>query len=174
MATDRFVRPVLHDADTFQDTEVGLNHPTSQAYVRLKDNGDVEIVAGDGLAIVLHKQQRSITIVADSIRFLTKAQGGLRWNDKLFNERGDAFQEPTLVPAGEEDAFNLYKGVEHFIYDDPNEPTDQQRTLPAGIPQTPPGHPFPDVQVKDPETAADISYEQYYAKYGKPPPFGAS
>lgn len=162
---DRFPRPrqLLYGEDEFKDNEVGITHPDTSAFVRLKDNGDVEIVAGEGLMIVLHPTKRSITFVADSIKFLTRDQGGLRWNQSFFNERAANFNEPTLIPADDQSASSIYKGVEYFLHDEQPEadPTDVVRRK----------H-FPEVQVTDPETGDQISYGRYYVKYGRPPAFG--
>jgi hypothetical protein len=177
MTGDRFVRPseTIQDQDLFQGDEVGVNHPKTEAYVRLKNNGDIEIVAGDGLGIIMHRAGGTITLVADSVRILTRANGGLRWNDKLFNERAGSFQEATFVPVDEEGGFKLYRGVEHFIYDEDQETSDEEGQRPPGLlgQQYAPGHPFPNVKVSDPETGALITYRQYFAKYGKPPSFAA-
>ena len=162
---DRFPRPrqLLYGEDEFKDNEVGITHPLNPSFVRLKDNGDVEIVAGEGVMIILQPTKRSITLVADSIKFLTRDHGGLRWNQSYFNERADNFNEPTLVPADDQSANHIYKGVEYFLHDEKPEddPTDFARQK----------H-FPAVMVIDPETGGSITYGRYYEKYGRPPKFG--
>lgn len=156
----RFPRPVnfVQQMDEFSDTEVGITHPFLSSHVRLKDNGDIELVAAEGLAIVMRPSNRSITFVADDIKFLTRPSGGLRWNKLRFNERANEYQEPTFIDVSDQDEFSLYSGVESFLYDDEDD------TAPAP----------PAIEVLDPETGVKISYTQYYNKYGRTPPFGSS
>jgi hypothetical protein len=179
---ETFRRPVhfVEGQDTFRNSEVGVTHPNTSAFVRLKDNGDVEIVAGEGCSIILHTAKKSITFVADSVKFLTRTgSGGLVWNKQAFNENADTFNEPALVPIRDEDGYSLYKGVDHFLYGD----TGKEETAPPMSPDIPPelavklrsGESmtnFPNASVTDPETGAVITYEQYYAKFKRPPPFG--
>lgn len=184
MPDEKFKRPIqfVQQEDRFKPNEVGLNHPNTSAFVRLKDNGDIEIVAGEGLAIILHPAKRSITLVADSIKFMTKEHGGLRWNGQLFNETADTFNEPTFVPASDDDSYGLYKGVEQFLYDDDDEDNSPLVTMAGDLPpeiaellsQTTEKRSYPEAMVTDPETGAQVTYRQYYTKYGKAPPFGVN
>lgn len=181
MPDKKFKRPIqfVQEEDRFRPNEVGITHPENSSFFRIKDNGDIELVAGDGLAIILHPNKRSVTIVADSIKFMTREHGGLRWNGQLFNEMADTFNEPTFVPASDEDSYGLYKGVEQFLYDDDDEEEmvalagDLPPEIAALLSQTTEKRSYPQVMVYDPETGAEVSYRQFYIKYGKPPPFGA-
>jgi hypothetical protein len=178
----KFDRPIsfVQGQDMYRPNEVGVTHPTMPAFIRLKDNGDVEIVACEGCSIILHPAKRSITFVADSIKFLTKGgMQGMTWNGMAFNENANTFNEPTLVPVQDDDAYSPYKGVEQFIYQAGN--TDQDDApvvsgLPLQLARTVNGSTtvgqFPQAAVTDPETGSTITWQQYYEKYGKPPPFG--
>lgn len=113
--SERFERPVdiLNQQDAFQSREVGITHPDRPAHVRLKDNGDIEIVAGEGLMIIMHAATRGITFVADEIKFLTKSQS-LRWNDLRFNSRATQYAEPTFVKQDNEQGYSLYRDTDYF------------------------------------------------------------
>lgn len=103
--------------DRFSRTETGLKHPNIEdLFVRLRDNGDLELVAGEGLAIVLHPSNRSITFIADHINFITQSDEGLRWNHVAFNSRAVSFHEPTFIAKNDEqlDAYNTYEGLDVF------------------------------------------------------------
>lgn len=113
-----FERPAqsLAEQSRFSPTEVGLSHQHRDAYVRLNDDGDVEICAAPGLAVILHPQNKSITMVADSIKFIT-AKNGLRWNNLAFNDQAFKFQEPTFVVFDHSEVRSIYTGLEEFWED---------------------------------------------------------
>lgn len=120
MASKQFYDPAWdqYAQDTFQKREVGLNHPDNKSHIRLHNNGDVEITAGEGLSIWLHAGSRSITFVADSIKFITR-DDGLHWNRLNFNKDAWQFNESTFYRAEDVDARKgLYRGVEMFLKDE--------------------------------------------------------
>ena len=92
----------------FSGREVGLTHPDTDAFIRLTDDGGVEIVGGPGLSVLMGP--RGINFVADTVRFVCK---DLRWNDLMFNEQADSFQEPAFIDA-DENTTDLYAGVSYF------------------------------------------------------------
>lgn len=107
----------LYGQDYFHKNEVGLNHPDTQAYVRLHDNGDVEITGCEGLSVVLHPAKRSMTFIADTVKFITK-DDGLSWNKLAFNKDAWQFNQPTFHPIDEQASLKgLYRGVEDFLKD---------------------------------------------------------
>ena len=168
MATDeRFERPhdLVFTEQEFTGSEVGLNHLSNGAYVRLRDSGDVEVMATDGLGIIMHAKNRSITIIADSLRFVTGSENGLRWNNIAFNSKANEYHEPTFIDIDAYEEFNPYQGVDQFMYD-----FDQGDNLPT---ERPPSDTmvFPSVAVEDPETGHLIDFKQYYEKYGITPRF---
>lgn len=101
--------------DKYGAREVGLTHPDVPGFVRLRDNGDIEIVAGEGVSILMNARNRSITFVAENIKFLTKTEDGLRWNKMAFNEAASSADEPTFVEADDIDAMSsLYFGADYY------------------------------------------------------------
>lgn len=113
----RFERPIenIEAQDAFGDNEVGITHPFEGAYIRLNDAGDVEIVAGDGLAIVLHKASNSIVFVADNIKILTKDGDAIRWNNTMLNSRATDFTQPALLPLQVKEISSIYDGTAAFL-----------------------------------------------------------
>lgn len=106
---------VKRNQDTFSNREVGVTHPDLPSYMKLSDNGDVEVFAKEGLGFILHKDNNSITFVADSVRFITNEREGLRWNKLCFNPRATQFSEPAFVPWDESNGESIYNGVEDFL-----------------------------------------------------------
>ena len=111
----RFERPtgIMHQQDTFGANEVGLTHPSQSTHVRLRDNGDVEIIAGDGVGIVLSAARKTITFFADQIKLLTNEDNGLRWNANAFNIKATSFSQPALVPFMENHS-DLYADADYY------------------------------------------------------------
>lgn len=155
--------PYVQDQDFFGNREVGLNHPDVNSYVRLKDNGDIEIMANEGLGIILRPAKNSILIYADHVKIMTKEQDGLRWNSLSFNPMATSYNEPTFVKQIATDFHNTYKGVEHFLFDQEEQPTEENK-IPV----------FPQVMVTDPASQEQITWKQYYIKYHRNPPMGST
>jgi hypothetical protein len=111
-----FQRPteLVFQKNRFSSTEVGITHQTNPSYIRLCDNGDIEIMAGDGIGIVLHAANKSVTIIADSIKFLTK-EDGLRWNDQHFNPSGTEWTEPALLKKEVNEMLGVFDGIDDYI-----------------------------------------------------------
>lgn len=80
----------------FSDREVGLTHPDLSSFIRLNDQGDIELFATPGIGIVISGKSKTISIFSDSIRFYSK-EDGLRWNNYNFNYSASTYSEPTLV-----------------------------------------------------------------------------
>lgn len=148
-----FDRRPVEDKDQFLDDEVGLNHPESPAFVRLRDTGEVEIFADEGLGIVLDPKTRTITLVGDQVKVLTRNEKGFRWNHQYFNEKSSNFNEPTFVPVDDEALVHMFSGLDNYL-------VKQNST-------------FPNKKVVDPATLEEITYEQYYKLYKKLPKFGS-
>lgn len=104
--------------DRFGYREVGITHPDNPSFIRIADSGNIEAMAGDGLGIIMHPHNKSITLVADNIKFLTKENHGLRWNKLSFNSQATKFTEPAFVPYEEDDIKDLYRGTEKYFGDD--------------------------------------------------------
>lgn len=100
--------------EEFGSREVGLSHPDVQGFVRITDNSEIQIVASESLAIFMNPQNNSITFVADSVKFITKENGGLKWNGLEFNPKATSFNEPTFTRDDRENK-GLYRGVDYFL-----------------------------------------------------------
>lgn len=114
-----FKRPsdLLADRDFYDKGEVGVTHPKTPAYVRLADNGDVEIIAAEGLGMVFHPANRSITIIADTIKLMTKDDDGLRWNQLAFNPKSTTFTEPTFLSSDLFSIKDVFKDTDKYLGD---------------------------------------------------------
>lgn len=99
----------------FSETEVGVTHPNTNAFIRCTDDGDVEIVAGEGLAIILHPQNKSITFVADKVKFVTKEHDGFIWNQRSMNPEATEFTEPAFVERDPSMWHGLFDTVDDFF-----------------------------------------------------------
>lgn len=98
----------------FGPREVGLSHPDVHSFIRLCDNGNIEITAGEGLLISLNPKSGSITFVADHINFITRSNGGLKWNHVSFNERATSFNEPTFIADDWIRIDTIFEGMDDF------------------------------------------------------------
>ena len=114
---EAFSRPILQIAqqNTFSNSEVGVTHPQHPSYVRLLDNGDVEIMAKDGVGIIMSAASHTITFVGHAVRFLTTDKNGIVWNRTAFNEQATTFNEPALFNLADTDLQQMFQGTENFI-----------------------------------------------------------
>lgn len=104
--------------DRFGGREIGLTHPDNPSFIRLSDNGDIEIIAGEGLGIVLNLARRSIVFMADQVKFMTQTEAGFRWNQVALNPKATSFNEPAFTNVSDDKVkVDLYKGVSHFLED---------------------------------------------------------
>lgn len=112
-----FQRPaeILTQQNHFSQREVGLTHPDNPSFVRLRDNGDIEVFASEGLGFVLHRQSRSISFIADNIKFHTKTDQGLRWNRLAFNSKAMTYSEPAFIEMKDDNMHQLYKGSQDYF-----------------------------------------------------------
>ena len=98
----------------FSDREVGITHPDLQSFIRLNDQGDIEIFASPGVGIIISSRSKSISIVGDSIRFFTK-DDGLRWNSYNFNYAASNYIEPTLVKVNPKTIHSANNKVSYYL-----------------------------------------------------------
>lgn len=114
-----FKRPVhtAYSRDIFSEREVGINHPDNGAFVKISDNGMIEIIAGEGLGIVIDPHSRSINLFGDSVKFHTRDNDGLRWNRLSFNHRSTKYVEPTFVEQKTDDIVSIYDGIDNILDD---------------------------------------------------------
>lgn len=85
----------------FSTREVGLTHPDNNGFIRISDSGEIEIFAAPGVGLVINPSTRAISIFADSIKFYSKEDDGLRWNGMSFNPAGDVYNEPVFVKTND-------------------------------------------------------------------------
>jgi hypothetical protein len=85
----------------FSTREVGINHPDNKGFIRISDSGEIEIFAAPGIGIVISPSTRAISFFADSIKFYTKEDDGLRWNNSSFNPASDVYNEPSLIKTSD-------------------------------------------------------------------------
>lgn len=113
-----FLHPtqILAQQSKFDGRDVGLTHPDNSAFVRIASNGNIYIMAQDNLGIVINAAQQSITLVGDTVKFLTKEDEGLLWNRLAFNGKATKYSEPAFVFPKNQDS-SLYAGVDHFVGD---------------------------------------------------------
>lgn len=108
------VEAELNRRKEFSDREVGLTHPDLSSFIRLNDQGDIEIFAAPGLGIVISSRSKSISFFADNIKMFTK-EDGLRWNSYNFNYAASNYVEPTLVKINMNSVHSAINGVHHFL-----------------------------------------------------------
>lgn len=111
-----FNRPYdsLAKQSRFGEREVGLTHPDIFSYIKLSDNGDISIMAQDGLGIVISATQHCILLVGDTVKFLTKNDEGLKWNKLAFNPKATKYSEPAFIYPKNQTS-GLYDGIDNFI-----------------------------------------------------------
>jgi hypothetical protein len=139
---------IARQANTFNEREVGITHPDNPAFIKISDNGDVEIFAGEGVGIILHPQNKSITFVADSVKFIVKDKG-VRINDSTINEKARKFTEPVMIPTKFEQPTSMLDYTTSYLEDDYDYVADDK--------------------IIDPNTQLPITREEYKNLYGKDP-----
>lgn len=105
---------VLKSRKEFSDREVGLTHPDMSSFIRLNDNGDIEIFAAPGIGMVISSSSRSISFFGNFVKFFTK-DDGLRWNTYKFNMSSYDYSQPTLVKINKKEMNSAQDGVYHYL-----------------------------------------------------------
>lgn len=98
----------------FSEREVGFNHPDNNSFLRLNDQGDIEIFAAPGVGIVISGKTKSISLFADHIKLNCK-EDGFKWNSYYFNYSASNFSEPTLVKINLKDIHTAQNGASYFL-----------------------------------------------------------
>lgn len=98
----------------FSKREVGLNHPDTNSFLRLTDEGDIEIFAAPGIGIIISAVGRSISLFADNIRIFSK-EDGLKWNNYHFNFSATDYSEPTLLKIDYQSIHSPQNNAEHYL-----------------------------------------------------------
>lgn len=104
----------LNRRKEFSDREVGITHPDLSSFIRLNDQGDIEIFAAPGVGIVISSRSKSISLFGDSVRLITK-EDGLRWNNYNFNYAASNYIEPTLIKLNKDSIHSAINGIHHFL-----------------------------------------------------------
>lgn len=98
----------------FSDREVGITHPDLASFIRLNDQGDIEIFAAPGVGLVISARSKSISLFGDTIRLFSR-EDGLRWNNYSFNYSASSYIEPTLVKINPKSIHTAINGMQHFL-----------------------------------------------------------
>ena len=111
-----FKRPsqLIDKENRFGDREVGITHPDISSFMRFADNGDIYIMAQEGLGIIISAAQNCIFLVGDHVKFLTKEDEGLRWNNLAFNPKAVKYSEPSLIYPKKQST-GIYDGMADFL-----------------------------------------------------------
>ena len=113
----------LSRRNQFSQREVGLNHPDNDSFIkladtnsflRLNDEGDVEIFAAPGVGIVISASSRTISFFAEKVRFFC-AEDGLRWNEFNFNYSASDYSQPTLVKVDPKTIHMAQNSAYHYL-----------------------------------------------------------
>ncbi len=148
----KFEKPYsqVRDGERFNLRELGLNHPDNKSFIKIADNGDVEISAGPGISIILHPHNRSITFVADSIKMLVRDHDGVKINDLILNTDATNYSEPTFLESDPVDMSYFYDGTVEFVQNLDNR------------------------KVVDPNTQSRIQWDEYVKLYKREPTWNGS
>lgn len=112
----QFERPskMVNEQNKFGPREVGITHPDNQAYFKIADNGDMYLMCRDGLGAIFSVAQNTLFFVADNVKFLTKEDEGLRWNNLAFNSKAVTYSEPAFIYPKKQNS-GIYEGVLDFL-----------------------------------------------------------
>lgn len=126
----RFIKPrhIGMAQDEFANNEVGIVHPNRNSFIRIRDNGDIEMVATDGCSMILSATQRTLFVNADEVRFITNT-GGLLWNKMKFNDNALSFKDPTLIPNDFNKANNFLLASPKIVAPYTPKPATQQEQI---------------------------------------------
>lgn len=104
----------LKRRNEFSRREVGLNHPDNNSFLRLTDDGDIEIFAAPGVGIVISATSKSISLFANKIRFFCSEEG-LRWNNFNFNYSAADYSQPTLIKIDSKSIHTAQNDALHYL-----------------------------------------------------------
>lgn len=104
----------LNRRNQFSQREVGLNHPDNNSFLRLNDEGDIEIFAAPGVGIIISASSKTISFFAEKVRFFC-AEDGLRWNEFNFNYSSSDYSQPTLVKIDPKVIHSAQNEAYHYL-----------------------------------------------------------
>ncbi len=128
--SDKFnIEAELNKRNEFSRREVGLNHPDNHSFLRLNDDGDIEIFAAPGVGMVISGASKSISLFADKIKFFC-SENGLRWNNFNFNYSAIDYSQPTLVQIDHKSIHSAQNDAHHYLAKLKNlEESEKQKTI---------------------------------------------
>lgn len=98
----------------FNPNEVGLTHPNNSSFIKIADNGDIYMMVNPSFGIVLNAARQSITVIGDAVKFATKDDQGLMWNELTFNAKATKYSEPTfIIPRNPYSS--IYDDIDQFV-----------------------------------------------------------
>lgn len=115
----------------FSEREVGLTHPDLSSFIRLNDDGDIEIFAAPGVGIIISAKAKSISFFADYVKVHSK-EDGFRWNNYSFNYSASSYVEPTLVKINQKFVHSSQNGANYYLQAI-NKMEEEQRQTPITI-----------------------------------------
>ena len=104
----------LNRRSQFSQREVGLTHPDTSSFLRLNDEGDIEIFAAPGVGIVISASSTTISFFAEKVRFFC-GEDGLRWNEFNFNYAASDYSQPTLVKINPKTIHSAQNEAYHYL-----------------------------------------------------------
>lgn len=105
---------IIGDQNRYGANEVGITHPSNASFIKVADNGDIHIMANPSFGIILNATRQSITFVGDSIKFITKENEGLAWNELTFNSKATKYSEPTFI-IPRKPYSSIYDDIDQFV-----------------------------------------------------------
>lgn len=105
---------LIGEQNQFGYNEVGVTHPTTSAYIKLADNGDIYLMANPNVGIIFNSTRQSITLVGDTIKFVTPDNQGLCWNELSFNAKATRYSEPTFI-IPKQPYSSIYDDIDQFM-----------------------------------------------------------
>jgi hypothetical protein len=105
---------IIGDQNRFDNNEVGLTHPKTTGFIKLADNGDTYIMLNPSCGIVMNAARQSITFIGDRIKFVTKDDEGLCWNELAFNAKASKYSEPTFI-IPRQPYSSIYDDIDQFV-----------------------------------------------------------
>lgn len=107
----------LRTEESFSGREVGLNHPDNSSFIKVADNGDITLSVGTGCSIIMSSVNKSITFVADNVKFLVRDEDGVKINDLILNSKATKYSEPTFIERDPSEYNYLYDDVNSYVTD---------------------------------------------------------
>lgn len=105
---------LIGNLNRFGNNEVGLTHPTNGSYIKIADNGDIYLMSGSNMGVILNFARQSLTFVGETVKFITNENNGLLWNNLAFNSKATKYSEPTFVIPKNQTS-SIYDDIDMFV-----------------------------------------------------------